>query len=158
MMPDGDVTIKAVFEKEETPDPEPTHKVTIGESENGTVTADKEDAKAGDTVTLTPTPDEGYEFKGWEVEPDNVVITDNSFVMPDGDVTIKAVFEKVNHVNPGGSTSDTPNNNAGSSTTETVGAQTGDNDSLTLWFTLLVSSAAGIIGAVVYNRRKRNVK
>ena len=73
-------------------------------------------------------------------------------------MTIKAVFEKVNHVNPGGSTNDTSNNSAGGSTLETVGAQTGDNDSLTLWFTLLVSSAAGIIGAVVYNRRKRNVK
>ena len=67
--------------------------------EGGTVTADKAIAAEGDTVTLTVTPDEGYELGtlfasysdayGVDVE---VEITDNKFVMPAGDVTVSAEF------------------------------------------------------------------
>ena len=37
-----------------------TGTVTVNPTENGTVTADKSTAEAGETVTLTVTPDEGY--------------------------------------------------------------------------------------------------
>ena len=52
-MPEGAVTVTAVFEAIAYP-------ITVAETENGTVTADKETAKAGDTVTLTVTPAEGF--------------------------------------------------------------------------------------------------
>jgi hypothetical protein len=38
----------------------PSHTVTIAETTNGTVTADKESCPEADEVTLTVTPDEGY--------------------------------------------------------------------------------------------------
>ncbi len=41
--------------------------VTIGTFEHGTVTADKSEAALGEDVTLTITPDEGYELSGLKV-------------------------------------------------------------------------------------------
>ena len=67
--------------------------------ENGTVTADKEFAAEGNTVTLTVTPAEGYELElvGYfnadpEVEPNPFFIENNQFVMPGYDVLIYATF------------------------------------------------------------------
>ena len=46
-------------------------------------------------ITLTATPQIGYHFKGWQVEsPAGLVITNNKFTMPDGNVDVKAIFEK----------------------------------------------------------------
>jgi len=66
---------------------------------NGTVSADETIAAAGDTVTLTVTPDTGYNFKSISVNNGTVDVTDNgngtySFEMPGGDVTVGAEFEK----------------------------------------------------------------
>ncbi|MGN0312730.1 MAG: leucine-rich repeat protein, partial [Lachnospiraceae bacterium] len=61
-------------------------------------------------VTLTATPNSGYRFKQWTVSGGAITITDNKFVMPDSDVTIKAEFEKISG---GGSN---PGNSSGGST------------------------------------------
>ena len=61
--------------------------------EDGSVSADKDSAEAGETVTLTVTPDKGYQLKELTATPDTVVITDNTFTMPENDVKISAVFE-----------------------------------------------------------------
>ncbi len=45
----------------------PVYEIVIAETENGTVTADKEFAKEGETVTLTVAPAEGYELDELEV-------------------------------------------------------------------------------------------
>ena len=61
-MPASDVTISAVFEeKAETP---ATHTITVVKNPNkgGTVTVDKQTAQAGDTVSFTVEPAEGYEI------------------------------------------------------------------------------------------------
>ena len=40
-------------------------------------------------------PDEGYHLKEWQVEsPTGLVIANNKFTMPDGNVDVKAIFEK----------------------------------------------------------------
>ena len=57
--------------------------------------ADKEKALNGEEITLTATPKEGYAFKEWQVIKGNVEIKDNKFIMPDEDVTVKAIFEEV---------------------------------------------------------------
>ncbi len=61
---------------------------------NGTAAALPATATAGTTITLSATPNAGYEFDKWEVVSGNVTISDdNTFVMPEGAVTVKAVFK-----------------------------------------------------------------
>ena len=91
-MPDSDVEVKAVFEKDA---PAPTEFiVTVTSGGNGTASASPAKAAAGTEITLTTTPNEGYHFKEWQVISGNVTIKDNKFTMPDSDVEVKAVFEK----------------------------------------------------------------
>ncbi len=71
--------------------------VTVTTPENGTVTADKTEAAAGKTITLTITPDADYELGALSVkDADNNAITvvDNKFTMPASAVTVTATFKK----------------------------------------------------------------
>lgn len=69
------------------------HNVSLSKYGEGVVTSNVEKAKYGDIVTLTPTPAEGYEFIGWN-STDVVLDENNSFVMPDYEVSVEAVFFK----------------------------------------------------------------
>ena len=92
-MPDNNVEAKAIFE-EDTP-PAPTeHTVTVTSGGNGTASASPSKAVAGAEITLSSTPDKGYHLKEWQVMRGNVTIKDDKFTMPDGNVEIKATFEK----------------------------------------------------------------
>ena len=69
--------------------------ITISSTDGGTASADRLRAATGTQITLTATPnEEGYHFKKWKVLSGDIAITENSFVMPAGDVTIQAVFEE----------------------------------------------------------------
>ena len=73
----------------------PSHAVTIVESENGKVEADKESCPEADVVTLTVTPDEGYQLDALTVKDadgNDVKVTNNQFEMPLTDVTVTATF------------------------------------------------------------------
>ena len=61
---------------------------------NVSASADVERAAKGSKVTLTATANKGYHFKEWNVLKGNVSIENNAFEMPDGSVSIQAVFEK----------------------------------------------------------------
>ncbi len=105
VMPAGAVTITATFKKTEvTP---VTYDITIQGVENGTVTADKAKAEAGEKVTLIVTPAEGYELDALTVtEATGAAVTlaaDNTFVMPTGAVIVAATFKKI-EVTPIGTT------------------------------------------------------
>ena len=92
-MPDNNVEVKAIFE-EDTP-PAPTeHTVTVTSGGNGTASASPAKAAAGAEIALSATPDKGYHLKEWQVMRGNVTIKDDKFTMPDGNVEIKAIFEK----------------------------------------------------------------
>ena len=72
-----------------------TYTVTVSNDGNGTASASHAKAATGTEITLTATPQIGYHFKGWQVEsPAGLVITNNKFTMPDGNVDVKAIFEK----------------------------------------------------------------
>ena len=107
VMPGTDVTISAEFEVA-------AHTITIPAVENGSVSASPERANAGETVTLTVTPAQGYKLNTLTVttagEPtpstgarvkevktiETTKVDDNTytFVMPDADININATFTK----------------------------------------------------------------
>lgn len=68
--------------------------VNVSATEGGSASADVERAAKGSKVTLTATTNKGYHFKEWNVLKGNVSIENNAFEMPDGSVSIQAVFEK----------------------------------------------------------------
>ena len=68
--------------------------VNVSATEGGSAAADVERAAKGSKVTLTATANKGYHFKEWNVLKVNVSIENNAFEMPDGSVSIQAVFEK----------------------------------------------------------------
>ena len=68
--------------------------VNVSATEGGSASADVERAAKGSKVTLTATANKGYHFKEWNVLKGNVSIENNAFEMPDGSVSIRAVFEK----------------------------------------------------------------
>ena len=93
-----DMTFTAVWSY--IPPANPNYRIDIPDFEGGTVTADPAAAKAGATVTLTATPDEGYAVGTITVTDrfgDAVKVTENAdgtytFTMPNGQVTVKATF------------------------------------------------------------------
>lgn len=75
------------------------HSVVISSDiQNGTVSANPTKAYAGETITLSATPDGGYSLNEWNVTTatDAIAVKDNKFVMPDEDVTVSAVFVQKN--------------------------------------------------------------
>ena len=93
-MPDSDVEVKAIFEKDAPPAPT-EFTVTVTSGGNGTASASLAKAAAGTEITLSATPDKGYHLKEWQVEsPTGLVITNNKFTMPDSNVEVKAIFEE----------------------------------------------------------------
>ena len=92
-MPDGNVEVKAIFEKDAPPAPT-EFTITVKTDGNGTASASLAKAAAGTEITLTATPNKGYHFKEWQVISGGVTIKDDKFTMPDSNVEIKAIFEK----------------------------------------------------------------
>jgi len=70
--------------------------ITIGESENGTVTVDNPNAVEGTEVTITATPAEGYEVDAMTVKDadgNEITVTDGKFIMPAKAVTVTVTFK-----------------------------------------------------------------
>lgn len=83
-MPASAITITAVCEQN-------VYTVTVLPVEHGTLTADKTtDVAAGTKVTLTATPDEGYEVSKYTL--DGVDLYYDNFTMPAKNVTVGVVF------------------------------------------------------------------
>ena len=77
----------------------PSYSITVDKTKNGTITVSPRNASHGDTVTITATPDKGYELEMLKVldrSGDALKLTEKngkySFKMPVGKVTIKASF------------------------------------------------------------------
>ena len=115
-----------------------TYNITVTDDGNGTGTASPATSEAGMEITLRATPNTGYHFKTWQVVSGDVTITDNRFIMPAGDVTVKAIFE------------------ANTATFRKAGSPvSGDSGSLPLWNALLCASAFGLACAVFPRRKRR---
>ena len=93
LMPNDNVEIKAIFEKDASPAPT-EFTITVKTDGNGTASASYAKAIVGTEIILTATPNTGYHFKEWQVINGGVTIKDDKFLMPDTNVEIKAIFEK----------------------------------------------------------------
>ena len=124
-MPASDVTVSATFQKKEDPDPD--YSVKVNPAENGQITAKPTSAKAGDTVTITASPSEGFVLNTLTVTDgagNPVDITNNSFTMPAGDVTVSATFKKMDDTpDPEDSWKEIPAESAAQITNKQVGIE-----------------------------------
>ena len=100
-MPAGDVTVTAGFTRISSGPT--TYAITAPDAENGTVRVSPSRASRGTTVTITVTPDEGYELESLTVldsRDNEISLTDKgdgkyTFTMPAGRVTVEASFAKI---------------------------------------------------------------
>lgn len=72
-----------------------TYAISIAASEHGKVSANLSNASAGSVITLTATPDEGYELLSISVRDADgkpVALDGMKFTMPESSVTVTAVF------------------------------------------------------------------
>ena len=51
--------------------------------------------QAGDTVTLSAVPIDGYQFDGWQADPGTVTVENNAFSMPAENVTVTALCSPI---------------------------------------------------------------
>jgi hypothetical protein len=75
----------------------PNKVIVAAEIENGTVKVQAQ-ACAGDEVTVTATPAEGYELEAITVkdaDENEITVTDGKFIMPAKAVTVSATFKKI---------------------------------------------------------------
>lgn len=144
VQPDGDVTIEVTF-KDEEPIPAEEYNVTIKDTSGGDVEISDMTPTAGQTVTITPKPDNGKVVNKVTVTDENgktVKVTDNgdgtySYTQPAGDVTIKVTFKNK-------PSSDKPGSPA-----------TGDNSNIVLWAGILILSTL-ILLWLIWGKRKKN--
>ena len=86
-MPSSNVTISATFTR--------LYTITCNAATNGTISASAAKATAGTAITLTATPNSGYQLSAWTVTDasgNNVIVTNSMFTMPAGNVTVSATF------------------------------------------------------------------
>ena len=103
IMPAENVTVKAVFDRNSSGGGPTTYAVTAPDVENGTVRVNPSRASRGTTVTITVTPDEGYELESLTVldsRDNEITLTDKgdgkyTFTMPSGRVTVEASFAEI---------------------------------------------------------------
>ena len=133
---DGQLTLSGIYAEAQLN--------VVTEKIGGTYDVDNPNPKAGDKVTITPKPDEGYELDKVTVKDENgkeIEVTDNgdgtySYIQPEGEVTIEVDFDKK---------------------AESQGnfPQTGDNNNLTLWLAMMFVSGTALVGTAVYNKRRK---
>ena len=88
-MPANAVTVTATY----IALPPVSYVINVQNDGNGTAYASAASATTGATITLTSSPNSGYQFKEWQVISGGISITDNTFTMPTETVTVKAIFE-----------------------------------------------------------------
>ena len=97
------ITVSFTVEQRSSGGGPTTYAVTAPDVENGTVRVSPSRASRGTTVTITVTPDEGYELESLTVldsRDNEIALTDKgdgkyTFTMPSGRVTVEASFAEI---------------------------------------------------------------
>ena len=90
-MPDEAATVTASWA--EVPFSKPIYSIQLDTVDNGSIRVNPANGSAGTLITVTATPDKGYELAYITVDGER--ITGSTFRMPDHDVTVSALFVPV---------------------------------------------------------------
>ncbi len=91
VMPESNVTVSATFQSTTK-----YYNVTFTEVEGGTMQADPTTGTTGTVVTLTATPNPGYEFSKWSIRSGKgASIDENELTIGTSDVEVRATFKKI---------------------------------------------------------------
>jgi len=142
IMPATNVTATAMFV-----DLEPgEHTIIVTHIGNGIANPNVNAAVQGTMITLKAEPDAGNRFVRWEVVSGGITLSSTTtatatFVMPNENVVVRAVFERI----PG---------------TTPTSPKTGDYSNTLGWWFLLVISIMAIAGTTIYfkQRQKSDIK
>jgi len=97
MMPSSDVSLRAVFRQAQINNVT----VSVNNQQWGTATANPaSNISSGQWVTLNAIQNQGFEFSHWEVVSGSVNLQNannqwTNFIMPQGDVSVRAVFRQI---------------------------------------------------------------
>ena len=102
-MPEGDVTVTVNWRSNSSGSSSTRYEVSAPSAKNGDVTVSPKNAKTGDTVTITVTPDSGYEIGTVTVKDRygaSLKLTDKgdgkyTFTMPGSSVTVAVSFREI---------------------------------------------------------------
>ena len=105
-------------------------KCSVANDKGGSAISTPAAAYAGDTVTITATPDEGYEFDYWEVQSGDIELADASaatttFVLGNTQPHVIAHFKKVVKPTPTEPTDKTDKTDNGNSSKTAASANKG---------------------------------
>ncbi len=129
--------------------------ITVEAPEHGTLAVDKTQAVKGETVVVAAVPDEGYELE--EVRANGRAVEKGSFVMPDEDVTVSAVFaEKPEAAIPLPPASDPPS--SGERREGAATPSTGDAACLPFAASAATALAAAALAAIALVQRARRTR
>lgn len=73
------------------------YQISVEGVQNGLITVSTTEAAAGETITVTCTPDNGFMFKEGSLQMNGEPVQGNSFVMPEKDVVLTAKFLSLNY-------------------------------------------------------------
>ncbi|MBR6763385.1 MAG: hypothetical protein IKM13_06505 [Clostridia bacterium] len=159
VMPASNVTVAVSFEEI----PIVTYTLNIAQPENATITLDKTDAGAGSIVTVTVTPNEGYQTVSVDVlsaAGEEIFASGNenvwTFIMPDGEVTVGATVEPSPEPEPEPETEVEIESEIESEIEEEPAPVKTSNGALTwiLLFVVLLLAAVAIIIIVILKKRR----
>ncbi len=128
-----------------------TYNITVDEVENGSASADITSSISGKTITLTASANDGYQFKGWEIVTGNITIENNQFVMPEEDVELKPIFEKMEDSNK---SDDSSNKKEDSSKKQSSKPNTSDSSNVMELSIILGISCIGIVFFTIFRKKK----
>ncbi|MBQ9941857.1 MAG: hypothetical protein IJP03_02485, partial [Christensenellaceae bacterium] len=152
----------------------PVYEITLQPSGEGTVNADKTQAKKGDVIHFAAAANAGYQVQEVTVyDREGTVyasftVAEGTFVMPGCSVSIAAMFTPANNPddNPSG---DQPGSNPGggepgipappegdpSGDGPTEGPDTGDNSRPGLWLSMMLLAAIGMAASAIILKKQR---
>lgn len=88
VMPDQNVNVTAQFTRR-------VHAVSVYATPNGVVSVNRSSAAPGEAVSVTVTPNSGFQLRPGTLKYNSVPMSGSSFSMPDGPTTVSAEFERV---------------------------------------------------------------
>jgi len=97
VMPEGNIIVTPEFKAKAV---QATYGITVNIAEGGTANASKlAEIAAGESVTITASPEQDYSFANWNISPEvtftsgNINSSSATFLMPEGNVSITPVFQ-----------------------------------------------------------------